>query len=66
MKWYGLLFTCMASRAVHIETLNSLTTDAFINALRRFLSIRGPVRQLRSDRGTNLLVPKQNSSDGLK
>ena len=55
MKRYGLLFTCMASRAVHIETLNSLTTDAFINALRRFLSVRGPVRQLRSDRGTNFI-----------
>ena len=53
LKRYGLLFTCMASRAVHVETLNSLSTDAFINALRRFLSLRGPVRQLRSDRGTN-------------
>ncbi|XP_071477081.1 uncharacterized protein [Diadema antillarum] len=55
LKRYGLLFTCMASRAVHIETLNSLSTDAFINALRRFLSTRGPVRQLRSDRGTNFI-----------
>ncbi|XP_063968310.1 uncharacterized protein LOC129267694 [Lytechinus pictus] len=56
LKRYGLLFSCMASRAVHIETLNSMTSDSFINALRRFLSIRGPVRQLRSDRGTNFRV----------
>ena len=55
VKRYGLIFTCMASRAVHIETLNSLTTDAFINALRRFISVRGPIRQLRSDRGTNFV-----------
>ncbi|XP_038062623.1 uncharacterized protein LOC119733119 [Patiria miniata] len=55
MKRYGLLFTCMASRAVHIETLGSLSTDAFINGLRRFLALRGPVRQLRSDRGTNFI-----------
>nr|XP_054775363.1 uncharacterized protein LOC129283739 [Lytechinus pictus] len=53
LKRYGLIFTCMASRAIHIETLNSMTTDAFINGLRRFVSIRGPIRQLRSDRGTN-------------
>ena len=38
LKRYGMLFTCMASRAVHIETANSLETDAFINALRRFIS----------------------------
>ena len=38
LKRYGLIFTCMASRGVHIEVLNSLTTDAFINALRRFIS----------------------------
>ncbi|XP_054757082.2 uncharacterized protein LOC135154340 [Lytechinus pictus] len=55
VKKYGLLFTCMSSRAIHIEVLNSLSTDAFINALRRFISVRGPVRQLRSDRGTNFV-----------
>ncbi|XP_071486763.1 uncharacterized protein [Diadema antillarum] len=55
LKRYGLIFTCMASRAVHIEVLNALTTDAFINALRRFISVRGPVKQLRCDRGTNFV-----------
>ena len=33
MKRYGLLFTCLCSRAVHIETLDDLTTDTFLNAL---------------------------------
>nr|XP_054774509.1 uncharacterized protein LOC129282657 [Lytechinus pictus] len=55
VKKYGIVFTCMSSRAVHIETLNSLSTDAFINALRRFIAVRGPVRQLRCDRGTNFV-----------
>lgn len=31
-----------------------MDTSSFINALRRFLAIRGPVKQLRSDCGTNL------------
>ena len=33
-KRYGLNFTCLASRAIHIEMLEDLSTDAFINALR--------------------------------
>ena len=55
LKRYGVLFTCMACRAIHLETTNSLTTDSFICALRRFLAFRGPVRQLRCDRGTNFM-----------
>ena len=47
IKRYGVLFTCMASRAIHIETANTLETDSFINALRRFQAERGPIRQLR-------------------
>ena len=51
MKRYGLIFTCLCSRAVHLETLNTMETDSFINALRRFINRRGKVRELRSDRG---------------
>ena len=54
-KRYGVIFTCLAVRAVHIEVTNSLSTDSFINALRRFISRRGPVRTMRSDNGTNLV-----------
>ena len=49
LKCYGV-----AWRAVHVETANSLETDAFINAL-RFICLRGPIRQLRSDQGTNFV-----------
>ena len=52
---WGLLFTCLLSRAVHIEPLPGLDTVTFRNALRRFFSIRGVCRLLRSDRGTNFI-----------
>lgn len=54
-KRYGLLFTCMCSRAVHIEMLDDLTTDAFINGLRCFISIRGQVQKIFCDQGTNFI-----------
>ena len=55
LKRYGVLFTCLMSRAVHVETSNTLETDSFINCLRRFIAILGPIRQLRSDKGTNFV-----------
>ena len=53
VKRYEALFTCLASRAVHIEVADSLQTDSFINALRRFTCRWGSVREIRCDRGTN-------------
>ena len=38
-----------------METANSLSTDSFINSLRRLFAIRGPIRQLRSDHGANFV-----------
>ena len=55
LKRYGCLFTCLASRAVHIEIANSLETDSFIQALRRFIARRGPVREILSDNGSNFV-----------
>ena len=54
LKRYDALFTCLSSRAVHIETANSMETDSFLNALRHSIARRGPVREIRSDQGTNI------------
>ena len=55
VKRYGLLFTCMCSRAIHVEVLDDLSTDCFLNALRCFIAIRGNVSQLHCDQGTNFI-----------
>lgn len=50
-KRWGLLFKCLTNRAVHLEILTSIDSDAFLMALRRFIARRG----LYSDQGTNFL-----------
>ena len=66
VKRYGVLFTCLASRAVHTETADSLETDSFMNALRRFVNRRGPVREIRSDQGTNIVGAKNKLKKALQ
>lgn len=66
LKRYGLLFTCLCSRAIHIEVVDDMTTDAFLNALRAFIAIRGNVRQLRSDQGTNFVGARREFMELMK
>ena len=54
-KCWAVLFTCMNSRATHIEPLPTLDINSMKNALRRFFCLRGPCFKFRSDRGTNFV-----------
>ena len=64
-KHWGLLFTCLSSRAIHIELLETMEASSFICALRRFLAIRGPAKKLRCDQGTNFVGGKTQLDDAL-
>ena len=44
-----------ATRAVHIEVASDLSTDFFINALRRFIARKGQPDEIFSDNGTNFV-----------
>ena len=52
-KRYGVLFTCLSTRAVHLEIATSLSTDAAIMAIRRLCARRGNPAHIYSDNGTN-------------
>ena len=55
VKRYGCIYTCFATRAVHIEKLEGLDTDSFLNGFRRFVARRGSPSKVWSDRGTNMV-----------
>lgn len=54
-KRWGMLDTCLTTRAVHIEVAHSLSTDSCIMAIRNMIARRGVPRHIYSDRGTNFV-----------
>ena len=55
VKHWCCLFTCLVTRAVHIEVVNGLDTDACMMAITRFMARRGKPHIIISDNGTNFV-----------
>lgn len=55
VKSYGAIFVCFATKAVHIELVSNLSTEAFLAALKRLLSRRGSISNIYSDNGTQFV-----------
>ena len=54
-KAWLVLFTCAVFRCIHLDFVMSLSTEAFINALERFISVRGRPSVIYSDNGSNFI-----------
>ena len=54
-KRWTVIFSCLTTRAIHIEVIEELSSSSFINALRRLHALRGVVKTFRSDCGTNFV-----------
>ncbi|XP_077986158.1 uncharacterized protein LOC144440647 [Glandiceps talaboti] len=61
-KRWAVIFVCLYTTAVHTEAIDSMDTSAFINALRRFIAIRGTIKKLRCDQGTNFIKERTQFS----
>jgi len=55
IKRYGDLFTCLTTRAVHLEVAGDMSTDSFLLTLRRFIARRGKPQTIYSDNCTNFV-----------
>ncbi|KAL0822355.1 hypothetical protein ABMA28_004450 [Loxostege sticticalis] len=55
IKAYVCVFVCMSTKALHLELVPNLSTESFLNALRRFISRRGLCTDIYSDCGRNFI-----------
>ena len=65
-KCWGVIFTCIAVRGVYIDVASDLTTDGFLQVLRRFASVRGWPRKIFSDPGTQLIGASRELREQIK
>ena len=65
-KCWGVIFTCMVTRAVHLDLTQAYHTDALLQALRRFMAIRGSPKEMLSDQGSQLVACSKEVSNILE
>ena len=63
---HGCLFTCLVTRAVHLEVVYDLSGDAFLQALQRMTARRGQVEVMRSDNGRNFVRAERELQRNLR
>lgn len=52
---YILVYSCLTTRALHLELIESLNTDATLIALQNCINLRGAPATITSDNGTNFV-----------
>ncbi|KAK7896584.1 hypothetical protein WMY93_021909 [Mugilogobius chulae] len=55
LKVWGIVFCCMASRAIQTDIVSDQSSEGFLLAYHRFTALRGHPKKLWSDPGTNFV-----------
>ncbi|XP_065084796.1 uncharacterized protein LOC135707005 [Ochlerotatus camptorhynchus] len=66
VKRWVALFTCLTTRAVHLEIAFTLSTESCKLAVRRFIARRGAPLEIYSDQGTNFLGARKELQQEIK
>lgn len=53
-KRWGVVYTCLTSRAVYLDVVPDLSSDSMVMSIRNCNSRRGPIKHIYCDQGTNL------------
>ena len=65
-KDYGLIFNCLATRAVYVDVSPDYSSKKFLMALRRFISIRGYPLKLYLDNRAQLVAANKELKKVVK
>ncbi|MCG7879158.1 MAG: reverse transcriptase domain-containing protein [Candidatus Thiodiazotropha endolucinida] len=60
-KVWVCLFTCMVTRAVHIEMVADMSTNAFLNCFRRFIASRGTPNEIVCDNAMHFKLASETT-----
>ncbi|XP_055585236.1 uncharacterized protein LOC129738077 [Uranotaenia lowii] len=62
-KCYVAVFVCLVTKAVHLECVGDLTSEAFVAALKRFVSRRGTPELIECDNALNFQGAKRELAE---
>ena len=65
-KRWGFLFTCLTTRAVHVEIVPSMDASSCVMGVERFVSRRGTPDIIWSDNGTNFVGAEKQLRENIE
>ena len=66
LKSYILVFTCLQTRAIHLEVTNDQGTSSVLNAFSRFIDTRGMPNEVLSDNWKTFISPKKELQSWIR
>ena len=66
MKVWGVIFSCAATRAIHLDITDTYSTDSILQTIRKFVSIRSCPSEFISDQGSQLRAASKDLTKDWK